>query len=198
MKKIIFILLLGLIPFSCSKSISHDESSSKEKFGKNCGVVYGEHYAFAICAPEGWVLDNQSGIKQGLNAVLYPSGSSWESSDVVMYANWADKNERVKGIDDLVRLNLFNFKSSGSPNIKAQLYDIIKTENGGECQIWQYSGDKWGNYEWVGYFEEKKGIAILVLSTKNIEAFNMGKKAFDKLIESYFSLSEDHKYRLKQ
>jgi hypothetical protein len=195
MKKIFFILLLGLIPFSCSESISHNENSGKEKFGKNCGIVYGKNYAFLLCSPEGWVLDNSSGVDQGLNAVFYPSGSSWKSSKVVMYANWADKNERVKDIDGLVRLNLFNFKSSGSRNIRAQLHDIIKTANGEECQIWQYSGDKWGNYEWVGYFEEKRGIAIIVLSTKDIQAFKMGKEAFYKLIESYSSLSEDPKYR---
>lgn len=195
MERFVLILLIGLTLVSCTKSVSRHENGSKNKVGENCGVVYGKNYAFVICAPEGWVLDNSSGVKQGLHAVFYPSGSTWENSNVVMYVNWADKNERVKDIDGLVRLNLFNFKSSGSLNIKAQLHDILKTENGEECQIWQYSGDKWGNYEWVGYFEEKRGIVIIVLSTKDIQAFEVEKKAFYKLIESYYSLSDDPKYR---
>ncbi|MFC1884802.1 hypothetical protein ACFL2O_08530 [Thermodesulfobacteriota bacterium] len=197
MKKLILILLVGLISTSCSKSISQNENSREEKLGKNCGIVYGKNHSFVICAPEGWVLDNSSGVEQGLHAVFYPSGSSWKSSKVVMYANWADKNERLKDIDDLIRLNLFNFKSSGSRNVKAQLHDMIKTENGKKCQIWQYSGDKWGNYELVGYFEEKRGIAIIVMSTKDIQIFETAKNAFYKLVKSYFSLSDDFKHRQK-
>ncbi len=35
------------------------------------GIVYGPKAAFNISAPEGWVLDNESGVNQGLPCVLY-------------------------------------------------------------------------------------------------------------------------------
>jgi len=40
------------------------------------GIVYGPKAAFKIAAPEGWVLDNEAGVEQGLPCVLYPKGSS--------------------------------------------------------------------------------------------------------------------------
>ena len=39
------------------------------------GIVYGPKAAFNIAAPEGWVLDNESGVEQGLPCVLYPKGT---------------------------------------------------------------------------------------------------------------------------
>jgi hypothetical protein len=41
------------------------------------GIVYGPKAAFNINAPEGWVLDNESGSQQGMPCVLYPKGQSW-------------------------------------------------------------------------------------------------------------------------
>ena len=48
------------------------------------GIVYGPKAAFNISAPEGWVLDNESGVDQGLPCVLYPKGSTWADANAVM------------------------------------------------------------------------------------------------------------------
>jgi hypothetical protein len=52
-------------------------------------IVYGPKAAFNIAAPEGWVLDNESGLEQGLPCVLYPNGESWADARTVMYAKIA-------------------------------------------------------------------------------------------------------------
>jgi hypothetical protein len=53
------------------------------------GIVYGPKAAFSISAPQGWVLDNESGVNQGLPCVLYPKGESWADARTVMYAKIA-------------------------------------------------------------------------------------------------------------
>src|SRR5205807_3398166 len=53
------------------------------------GIVYGPKAAFNISAPEGWVLDNQAGVEQGLPCVLYPKSESWADARTVMYAKIA-------------------------------------------------------------------------------------------------------------
>src|SRR5712691_9600322 len=53
------------------------------------GIVYGPKAAFNIGAPDGWVLDNESGTQQGLPCVLYPKGESWADARTVMYAKIA-------------------------------------------------------------------------------------------------------------
>jgi hypothetical protein len=39
------------------------------------GIVYGAKAAFDIAAPDGWVLDNESGQQQGFPCVLYPKAN---------------------------------------------------------------------------------------------------------------------------
>src|SRR5215212_8811361 len=63
------------------------EISAQEKY--RGGIVYGPKGAFTISAPEGWVLDNESGVQQGLPCVLYPKGESWAEARTVMYAKIA-------------------------------------------------------------------------------------------------------------
>src|SRR5947207_15637477 len=61
--------------------------SAQENF--RGGIVYGPKAAFNIAAPEGWVLDNESGVEQGLPCVLYPKGESWADARTVIYAKIA-------------------------------------------------------------------------------------------------------------
>jgi len=51
------------------------------------GIVYGSDYAFGLTAPKGWMLDNESGVSQGMHAVFYPKGGSWKGSTIVAYAS---------------------------------------------------------------------------------------------------------------
>jgi len=53
------------------------------------GIVHGPKAGFNISAPEGWVLDNESGKDQGFPCVLYPKGSSWANAKTVMYTELA-------------------------------------------------------------------------------------------------------------
>jgi hypothetical protein len=60
-------------------------------------IVYGPKAAFNIAAPERWVLDNESGLEQGLPCVLYPKGESWADARTVMYAKIASTSTRMPG-----------------------------------------------------------------------------------------------------
>src|SRR6476660_358553 len=61
------------------------------------GIVHGPKTGFNISAPEGWVVDNESGKGQDLPCVLYPKGSSRSDAKTVMTAKlagtqWEDVN----------------------------------------------------------------------------------------------------------
>ena len=69
-----------------------EESGPPQENDKNFpteGIVHGPKAAFIISAPQGWLLDNQSGNSLGLPCVLYPKGSSWDDQKVFMYAKIA-------------------------------------------------------------------------------------------------------------
>ena len=72
-RKLLIVIVLGLL---CGSTQSQEQSKNDK--GANSGIIYGENHAFTLTAPTGWVLDNTSGAKQGLQAVFYPEGSSWQ------------------------------------------------------------------------------------------------------------------------
>src|SRR5437588_11838875 len=67
--------------------VTFDSVTAQEKYPG--GIVYGPNAAFNIAAPEGWVLDNESGAQQGLPCVLYPKGQPWADAKTIMYAKIA-------------------------------------------------------------------------------------------------------------
>src|SRR5690349_10719741 len=78
--KTFFVASIGLLLFNL---VTFSQNTSPG------GIVYGPKAAFKIDAPAGWVLDNQSGVEQGLPCVLYPKGESWTKASTVMYAKIA-------------------------------------------------------------------------------------------------------------
>jgi hypothetical protein len=53
----------------------------------NSGIIYGENHSYSLTAPDGWVLDNESGVNEGYFAVFYKKGESWAKGETVMYIN---------------------------------------------------------------------------------------------------------------
>ncbi len=83
------------------------------------GIVYGPKAAVNIAAPEGWVLDNQSGVEQGLPCVLYPKGSTWADATTVMYAKIA--SPQFEKVDDFVAMAIKEMqKVHGMPKQKVE------------------------------------------------------------------------------
>jgi hypothetical protein len=127
------------------------------------------------------VLDNESGAPQELYAVFYPVGSSWRTSLAVMYARGIVKDDQTKTIKAQVEHTLKEFKENGSPKVSARFIKGIGTEKGRKGNIYYFTGDKWGNYEAVAYFEEDKTINFIVLTSPTKEAFDSALKAFEEL-----------------
>jgi hypothetical protein len=186
MKQVLFIYFLLIVILCFSSDIFCDENEEG-----NCGLVYGDNHSFMICEPDGWILDNKSGVRQGLHAVFYPEGETWQSANAIMYMNWATKDEVIKNIEDLIQYNLTTFKKNGSQNVKAEFIKNISTTDNKEGQIWEYTGDQWGNYEWLCYYEEESGIAIAVLSSRTEKDFKSSKEAFIQLAKSYLFMTEN-------
>src|SRR5881392_4488071 len=83
------------------------------------GIVYGPKAAFNISAPEGWVLDNKSGVEQGQPCVLYPKGSSWSDAKTVMYAKIA--STQYEDVDKFVAIAIKEMKDRrGLPKEKIE------------------------------------------------------------------------------
>jgi hypothetical protein len=182
---ILLAVLLGLL-------LGQALLAAEKEFGGG-GIVYGKGYAFLIDAPPGWVLDTRSGVPDGLQAVFYPRGSSWSESPTVMYAAWASKKkEGVTTLQQIIDKDVAKFKK-GNPSIIIIESRPLKTRDGKTALVRLFKGDQWGNSEAVAYVDEKAGVAVLVLNSRNQAAFNKAIPAFEKLVSSYYFYTEDVK-----
>lgn len=159
-------------------------ASSAQLFPQT-GMLFGKSHAFSMTAPDGWVLDNKSGVNQDLHMVFYPKGSTLGDSSVFAYGRSALLDGDIRTIEDLVGSTLRQFKDDGSVNITARKEKTVPLPGGKAAEVYFFSGDRRGNYEAAGYILEKKTINFLVFSSRGEKAFaaNIGK--FYEILSSY-------------
>ena len=153
------------------------------------GIVYGTNHAFSFKAPKGWMLDNESGVSQGIHAVFYEKGGSWQKSKAVAYARAADRGT-VKTAADQVAKTIADFRKNGNDKYDGKKVKTVKTESGKDGEIYHFSGDKWGNFEAVAYFVEEKTINFVVFNSRDEKLFNDALPAFEELAKSYLFVGE--------
>ncbi len=155
------------------------------------GMVYGDNHAFFVTAPPGWVLDNQSGLRNGVHAAFYPQGSSWRDSPAVMYANGVGRSSG-ETLDSFIADDIQTFRGR-SPQIQVKEGAPIKTKDGRIALVRYFSGDRSGNHEAVAYIAEKSAIIVLALSARTQDAYQRSLQSFEELVRNYTFISDHPK-----
>ena len=154
------------------------------------GVVYGPKAAFKIDAPDGWVLDNKSGIEQGLPCVLYPKGSSWSDAKTIMYAKIA--GTQFEDVNAFVAMAIKEMeKVHGKPKEKIA---TGKTADGRDYFINEFPATKtYSQWERVGYVQLPKAVAYIVLSSRDKTNYSKDAPALEKVLKTlvYLELKSD-------
>jgi hypothetical protein len=155
------------------------------------GLVYGDTHAFFVSAPSGWILDNRSGLANGVHAAFYPQGSNWRDSAAVMYANGVGRSPG-ESVDSFIADDVRTFQNR-SPQIQVKEGSPIKTKHGRVAQVRYFTGDQWGNHEAVAYITENQAFIIIALTARSQEAYERSLAAFAELVHSYTFISDDPK-----
>jgi hypothetical protein len=154
----------------------------------NGGILSGPGFAFILVAPDGWVLDDVSGQKEGLPAVFYKRGDSWSRAKVVMYANPVrrSKGETLKGIiaADVTRFRKLN------PGIVVEDGVPLAVANGRKLQVKVFRGTQAGDTEVVAYADESSCVVMLVLSGTE-DRVRGARSSFGALLRSYIFITTD-------
>jgi hypothetical protein len=166
---IVSILLL----FICARSFGEKDNRG--------GIVYGPKAAFNISAPEGWVLDNESGANQGMPCVLYPKGSSWSDANTVMYAKIA--STQVEDVNAFVAMAIKDMmKTHGAPKEKIA---SGKTKDGHDYFINENPATKtYSQWERVGYVQLPKAVAYIVLSSRDEASYRKDAPGLEKVLKT--------------
>jgi hypothetical protein len=147
------------------------------------GIVYGPKAAFNISAPEGWVLDNESGAEQGLPCVLYPKGESWADARTVMYAKIA--GTEFEDVNAFVSTAIKEMASKhGRPREKIA---SGKTKDGHDYFINEYPATKtYSQWERVGYVQLPHAVAYIVLSSRDHASYKKNSGALEDVLKNTF------------
>ncbi len=151
------------------------------------GTLFGDDHAFAVTAPAGWVLDNESGVAQGLDMTFYPQGFTWENSPVIVYGNvshWSSTSTSTSA-QQQVDKTVAEFRANGSPNYQARAGAPIALPDGRQVPVYYFQGDKWGNYEAGAYFREQATLNFLIYSARDKAHFQHYWPQFVRLAQSY-------------
>ena len=185
MKKFLALVFLLVL---CSGGKAQQDT---EKSGNNnSGIIYGQDHVFVLTAPKGWVLDNKSGVSQGLQAVFYPEGSSWKSGTVVMYANtYHKRNVTEETLEKVVAGDVTEFKKK-SEKLRVVEAAPLPTRKDKKAVVRYFDGDTFGNSEAIAYLDEGKVVVMLVLSARTKKEFEAGLPAFNELVSSYLFLGD--------
>jgi tetratricopeptide (TPR) repeat protein len=146
------------------------------------GIVYGPKAAFNIGAPDGWVLDNKSGVEQGLPCVLYPKGSSWSDAKTVMYAKIA--GTEFEDVNAFVAMAIKEMeKVHGKPKEKIA---SGKTGDGRDYFINEYPATKtYSQWERVAYVQLPHAVAYVVLSSRDRASYQKDSPALQQALKTF-------------
>src|SRR6266850_1089741 len=170
--KLCVVVFLALGPFC-------PYGSAQEAF--RGGTVYGPKAGFNISAPEGWVVDNEAGVNQGMPCVLYPKGSSWRDAKTVMYANIA--GPEFEGVNAFVEMAIKEMKAKhGTPKEKIA---SGKTKDGHDYFINEYPATKtYSQCERVGYVQLPQGVGYIVLTSRDQASYQKDSGALEKVLKT--------------
>ena len=152
------------------------------------GIVYGPKAAFNISAPEGWVLDNQSGVSQGLPCVLYPKSESWTDARTVMYAKIA--GTQFEDLNAFVAMAIKEMeKTHGKPKRKIA---FGKTADGHDYFINEYPASKtYSQWERVAYIQLPQAVAYIVLSSRDHASYQKDSGALQQVLKTFAYLKPE-------
>ena len=145
------------------------------------GIVYGPKAAFSISAPQGWILDTESGVNQGMPCVLYPKGSSWSDAKTVMYAKIAGTQfEDVKAFVAMAIKEMKNTRGAPKENIASG-----KTGDGHDYFINEYPATKsYSQWERVAYVQLPRAVAYIVLSSRDEASYRKASPALEEVVKT--------------
>jgi hypothetical protein len=146
------------------------------------GIVYGPKAAFNISAPEGWVLDNQSGAEQGLPCVLYPKGFTWADARTIVYAKIA--STQFEDVNAFVAMAIKEMKKThGTPKEKIA---SGKTRDGHDYFMNEYPATKtYSQWERVAYVQLPHAVAYIVLSSRDEASYRRDNHALQDALKSF-------------
>jgi hypothetical protein len=180
MKTVISKILFIVVIFAVGLPITSLHAAMERKFvveDKKMNLYWWPKLA----PPKGWHQDVGQSLNENANA-LAPDGSTFVNAETVMYANAVYKQDlpESKTLEQFIE----NDKKLFSEAAIQQSQDIL-TADGQKIKILTYSPRGVGNWEEIGYGEEKDYYLVFAISSRSSSGLKYYLKDFEQMIKSY-------------
>ena len=186
-------LLLGALALAAMAPAAHASgppaskpvATAHDTTTRNAVVIEGDNHLFMISAPEGWVLDDTSGMGSRIRCVFYPKGQKWATAPTVMYVNpLHGYGAKARTVSALIAEDEKSFRQK-SPHGKVTEGGTLQTTGKKTAVIRYFSSDGGPAHEAVAYVPEAELVMLLVLSSKTPEGFQGALPAYREMVQSY-------------
>jgi hypothetical protein len=148
-------------------------------------VIEGDNHLFMVSAPEGWVLDDTSGMGSRIRCVFYRKGEKWNTAATVMYVNpLHGYGAKTRTVSALMAEDEKSFRNK-APRGKVSDGGTIQTTGKKTAMVRFFSYDGGPAHEAVAYVPEAELVMLLVLSSKTPEGFQGALPAYREMVSSY-------------
>ncbi len=148
-------------------------------------LLYGDDHCFSIVPPDGWTVDDQSGLGSRIRTVLYPAGQKWENATTVMYVNPLHQDPRARhSLDEMIARDVQSFRKQ-SPRGIVTPAGTLNTLKGKLAQVRYFAPTGGKPTTAVAYVEEADLVMLLVLDSRSEASFQSALPAFRQIVTSY-------------
>ncbi len=178
--------LLCILPAAAAAAPAAPAKAPAPKAAKGAlTLLYGDDHVFAVVPPEGWTVDDTSGLGQRIRVVLYPKGQKWDTSPTVMYVNPLHQDpERRLTLRQMIERDVLSFRQQ-FPQGRVTEEKPIRTAKAKSAEVRYFSSKGGEPTEAVAYVPEDQLVMLLVLQARNPAGFRSALPAFESLVSSY-------------
>jgi hypothetical protein len=177
-----FVILCGLAICSVSTSFSQVPARGA---GEKAALVYSGSESLLIDTPAGWILDSEAGRQDGPIAVMYRKGTTWQTSEPVMYVSeYSAKGSGPITVNDVVKADVEKWGAALSELVVTEGV-AVKTAGGQIATVRKFQSVREKHYEAVAYFQGARRVWLLVLAARTSADYDAAYPDFLKWIKSY-------------
>ena len=160
-------------------------SATPDPSVRNAVVIEGDDHLFMVAAPQGWVLDDTSGMGSRIRCVFYPKGQTWAAAPTVMYVNpMHGYGLKERTVSAMIAQNEKDFHKR-APKGKVVEAGTLQTASGKTAKVRHFSYDGGATTEAVAFVPENELVMLVVLSARDSKGFQSGLGAFRELVSTY-------------
>jgi hypothetical protein len=149
-------------------------------------LLYGDNHAFGITPPQGWTVDDTSGLGSKIRCVLYPKGQTWATAPTVMYLNPLHQKKDVRRT--LAQMIAHDIEAFGQRAPRGRVTPggrLATGVTGKSAEVRYFAPEGGAPTEAVAYVAEDGLVMLLVLSSRDEAGFQRHLPAFESLVGSY-------------